>query len=113
MNLFRYIVGANDEIRVQLENWRNKSLEYLNSIYEGDIIQVQETIFGNCISKIVYLAEMATTDAENFRGVIDINGQLQAGAIVEDYSGYLNIDTITNAQYFTVDSLLETNFLKF
>jgi hypothetical protein len=37
MNLFRYIVGANYEIRVQMENWRNKSIEYINSIYEGDI----------------------------------------------------------------------------
>ena len=108
MNLFRYIIGANYEIRVQMENWRNKSIEYINSIYKGDITQVQGTIFGNCISKIVYLAEMATTDAENFRGVIDINGQLQAGAIVEDYSGYLSIDTLVNAPWNVVKNQPET-----
>ncbi len=74
--------------------WNTKASEYLLSLYDEDIERVRGTVFGDCISKIGYLIEMALTDSENFRGVSDTDNRLQAGAIIENRSDYLYIEWI-------------------
>ncbi|GJD22866.1 hypothetical protein RIVM261_078220 [Rivularia sp. IAM M-261] len=65
------------------------------------------TTFGDCVSKVEVLADLAIDDnyAPDFRGVRDINGRLQAGAIISrqidilfpytEERVYLSIDPFT------------------
>lgn len=107
-NIFTYINGANPTIRRQIDEWNTKASEYLLSLYDGDIERVRGTKFGDCISKIGYLIEMALTDSENFRGVSDTDNRLQAGAIIENRSDYLYIDILTNSPWNVVRNQPET-----
>lgn|GEM_PF-3815106 len=92
MNVFTYTKGVNAAIRTQIIEWSNKNQEYLRLIYDGDIFRAQGTSFGDCISKVEYLIEMIFTEPQYFRGIQTLNGRLQAGAIIDDYSSYLYID---------------------
>lgn len=107
-NIFTYIQGADFRIRGQIDEWNTKAQEYLLSLYGGDIERVRGTEFGDCISKIEALIDMALTDSENFRGVTDTENRLQAGAIIENRSDYIYIDILTNSPWNVVKNQPET-----
>jgi hypothetical protein len=106
-NRFSYVIGADQTTQNELIGWVSTSLEYINLYFGGDRIRIVKTKFGDCVSKVEYLADLVI-DSENaslFRGVRDTNGRLQAGAIVSFTNGliypyteernYLSIDPFT------------------
>jgi hypothetical protein len=108
MNVFTYTKGVNAAIRTQIIEWSNKNQEYLRLIYDGDIFRAQGASFGDCISKVEYLIEIIFTEPQYFRGIQTLNGRLQAGAIIDDYSSYLYIDAITNALWNVIKNQPQT-----
>jgi len=86
--------------------------------YEGEINRTQGTQFGDCIAKIGYLAQRTIAEPQNFRGVRDVQGRLQAGAIVlgdggylyqsAEYREYLYLDTLSNAPWNVIKNQPET-----
>ncbi|MEL7243111.1 MAG: GNAT family N-acetyltransferase [Cyanobacteria bacterium J06573_2] len=107
-NRFTYVIGADDEIEDELISWINLAEEYINQYFEGDRSRINKTIFGDCVSKIEVLAELFIYDdnyLSDFRGVRDIGGRLQAGAVISEQIGelypytkerkYLSIDPFT------------------
>jgi hypothetical protein len=105
-NRFTYVVEANQDTKNELISWVTKSQEYINQYFEGDISRISKTTFGDCVAKVEVLADLAFDDyASYFRGVRDINGRLQAGAIISRQVGilfpytkervYLSIDPFT------------------
>ena len=48
-------------------------------------------------SKVRYLVDSSTMEPELFRGIQDINGRLQSGAVADEYFDCLYIDTLVNA----------------
>ena len=107
-NRFNYVIGANDEIEDELISWVASAEEYINQYFEGDRSRINKTVFGDCISKIEALVELfiyGDNYLSDFRGVRDIDGRLQAGAIISEQIGelypyaherkYLSIDPFT------------------
>lgn len=107
INRFTYVIGADRATQNELISWVSTSLQYINQYFGGDRSRIIRTKFGDCVSKVEYLADLVT-DSENaslFRGVRDTSGRLQAGAIVSFSSGliypyteerdYLSIDPFT------------------
>ncbi len=106
-NQFTYVVGANRDTQNELISWVVKSQEYINRYFGGDRSRIMRTTFGDCVSKVDVLADLAIDDnyARDFRGVRDINGRLQAGAIISRQTDilfpyteeriYLSIDPFT------------------
>lgn len=108
MNKFTFVNEANAEVIRELDGWIGKIGEYLRDFFDGEIEQARGTQFGDCISKVYYLFEIATVEPNKFRGVKDKLGKLQAGAIVESYFDYLEIDTLTNAPWNVLKNQPET-----
>lgn len=83
-NQFTYVLGANRDTQNELISLVVKSQEYINRYFGGDRSRIMRTTFGDCVSKVEVLADLAIDDnyAPDFRGVRDINGRLQAGAII-------------------------------
>ncbi|MEM7552512.1 MAG: hypothetical protein AAF378_00145 [Cyanobacteria bacterium P01_A01_bin.84] len=107
-NRFTYVISANNEIENEIISWVTKSQEYINQYFEGDRSRINKTIFGDCVSKVEALAELFIYNdsyLSDFRGVRDIDGRLQAGAIISEQIGelypyaedrkYLSIDPFT------------------
>lgn len=108
MNEFTFVNEANAEVVRQIEGWIGKIGEYLREFFDGDSERVRGTQFGDCISKVYYLFEIATIEPNKFCGVKDELGRLQAGAIIELYFDYLEIDTLTNAPWNVLKNQPET-----
>lgn len=111
INRFTYVIGADRATENELIGWVSTSIQYINQYFGGDRSRIVRTKFGDCVSKIEYLADLVT-DSENaslFRGVRDTSGRLQAGAIVSFSNGliypytedrdYLSIDPFTNSPW--------------
>ena len=107
-NRFSYVIGANDEVENEIISWVTKSQEYINQYFGGDRSRINKTVFGDCVSKIEALVELFIYDDSylpDFRGVRDVDGRLQAGAIISEQIGelypyteerkYLSIDPFT------------------
>ncbi len=106
-NQFTYVVEANQHIKDELISWVTKSYEYINQYFGGDRSRISKTTFGDCVAKVEVLVDLAIDDnyAPSFRGVRDVNGRLQAGAIISRQIGtlfpytqervYLSIDPFT------------------
>ena len=58
----------------------------MRDFFENDISRTRATGFGDCISKVIYFSERAVIESDTFRGVRDVQGRLQAEAIVEAIS---------------------------
>lgn len=108
MNKFTLVNEASAEVVRQIDGWIGKIGEYLREFFDGDSERVRGTQFGDCISKVYYLFEIATTEPSKFRGVKDELGKLQAGAIIELYFDYLELDTLTNAPWNVLKNQPET-----
>lgn len=107
-NRFTYVIGANDEIENEIISWVNLAGEYINQYFGGDRSRINKTVFGDCVSKVEALVELFIYDDKSlsdFRGVKDVDGRLQAGAIIYEQIGelypyteerkYLSIDPFT------------------
>lgn len=108
MNEFILVNEANAEVIKEIDGWIDKIGEYLRDFFDGESDRARGTQFGDCISKVYYLSEIAITEPGKFRGVKDELGRLQAGAIVESYFNYLEIDTLTNAPWNVLKNQPET-----
>lgn len=108
MNKFSLVKGADAEVLLEIQGWTNKIGDYVRDFFENDISRTRATGFGDCISKIVYFSERAVTEPDTFRGVRDVQGRLQAGAIVEPYFDYFEIDAFTNAPWNVLKNQPET-----
>ncbi|MBW4506333.1 MAG: hypothetical protein KME64_07465 [Scytonematopsis contorta HA4267-MV1] len=111
INRFSYVIGADQTTQNELISWVTTSLQYINQYFEGDRIRIRRTKFGDCVSKVEFLAELVS-DSDNvssFRGVRDTSGRLQAGSIISRQIGviypyteeieYLSIDPFTSAPW--------------
>jgi hypothetical protein len=108
MNQFTYVKEGSSLILEAIVEWDVKSKEYLRLFFNNEIDRTLRTQFGDCISKVGYLIERFFEEPENFRGVQNINGKLQAAALAEDYFDCLYIDTLTNAPWNVIDNQPET-----
>jgi len=108
MNKFTLVDEANAEVIKELDGWLNKIEIYLRDFFDGEIEQARGTQFGDCISKVNYLFEIALAQPRKFRGVRDELGRLQAGAIVEVYFDFMDVDAIANAPWNVVKNQPET-----
>lgn len=95
MNQFDAVRGADTSVRSQIIGWNDKVREYLREFFASDIERVQGTEFGDAISKIAYLTEKVLTEPDTFRGVMDVQGRVQAGASVEPEIDHLFVDAFT------------------
>jgi hypothetical protein len=103
MNEFNFVKGADAFAFRDLAGWNDKLTEYLRSFFNGEIERVRGTQFGDSIAKISALIETAVTEPSSFRGVRDVQGRLQAGAIVEEYFDYLFVDNLASAPWNVLD----------
>ena len=108
MNEFSLVKGADAEVLGEIEGWIDKIENYLRDFFDGELERVRGTEFGDCISKVNYLFESSVAEPGTFRGVRDMRGRLQAGAIVEPYFDYFEIDAFTNAPWNVLKSQPET-----
>lgn len=108
MNEFSLVVEADAEVQREIDGWLDKIRQYLRDFFESDIERTLGTEFGDCISKVIYLADRAVAEPDTFRGVRDVRGRLQAGAIVAPYFDYLDIDALTNAPWNVLKNQPET-----
>lgn len=108
MNQFDAVRGADISVRSQIIGWNDKVREYLREFFASDIERVQGTEFGDAISKIAYLTEKVLTEPDTFRGVMDVQGRVQAGASVEPEIDHLFIDAFTNAPWNVIKNQAET-----
>ncbi|GAA6619963.1 hypothetical protein [Scytonema sp. NUACC26] len=114
-NRFTYVVGADRDTQNELISWVVKSQEYINQYFGGDRSRIMRTTFGDCVSKVEVLTDLAIDDnyAPDFRGVRDVNGRLQAGAIISrqidilfpytEERVYLSIDPFTTPPWNCLD----------
>lgn len=108
MNEFSLVKRADAEVFTEIDGWLNKIVIYLGDFFNGDLDRVRSTEFGDCISKVNYLYERVIAEPSKFRGAKDGQGRLQAGAIVEPYFNYLDVDTFTNAPWNVLKNQPET-----
>ncbi len=108
MNEFTKVNRADAEVIGEIDGWIDKIREYLRDFFGGEIEQARGTQFGDCVSKVYYLFEIASVQPSKFRGVRDELGRLQAGALVEPYFDYLEIDAFTNAPWNVLKDQPET-----
>lgn len=118
-NRFTYIIGADRETVNEIIGWVTKSIEYINQFFGGNIDRAKGTKFGDCIAKVEYLTDLITDNQNNytssFRGVRDINGRLQAGAIISEENDviyfyaeereYLYLDTFTTPPWNCLEGM--------
>lgn len=104
VNKFTYVIGADQATQNELINWITISLQYINQFFEGDRSRIRGTKFGDCVSKVEFLADSVidSDDASLFRGVRDESGRLQAGAIVSRQYGVIYPD-IQQREYLSID----------
>ncbi len=108
MNEFSLVNRADAEVQRDIDGWLDKIREYLRVRFLNDIKRTLGTEFGDCISKVIYLAERAIAEPDTFRGVRDVQGRLQAGAIVAPNLNYLDVDVFTNAPWNVLKNQPET-----
>lgn len=108
VNQFLAVKGASVSVRNQLLIWNAKIRDYLRQYFNSDFQQVRGTLFGDAIAKIAYLTETAIAQPDSFRGVMDLQGRLQAAAIVEVEADCLRVDAFTNAPWNVISNQPET-----
>ncbi len=108
MNKFSLVNRADAEVQRDIDGWLDKIREYLRDRFENDIERTLGTEFGDCISKVIYLADRAIAEPDTFRGVRDVQGRQQAGALVAPYFNYLDVDAFTNAPWNVMKNQPET-----
>ncbi|MGB3203858.1 MAG: hypothetical protein WBB28_02585 [Crinalium sp.] len=108
VNEFLVARGANLLVRNQLINWNAKIRDYLREYFDNTPQQVYGTEFGDAIAKITYLTERAIAQPDSFRGVLDLQGRLQAATIVEIETDCLFVDAFTNAPWNVIKNQPET-----
>ena len=107
------MVGVSTSFELGLRLWEDKCQEYLDSYFKGDRENTRNTNFWNCISKVETLNDALESreNFNNFRGVEDSQGLLQAAAIIQiqpiDIEGQrltgLAIESLTNAPWNIIE----------
>lgn len=107
------MVGISTSLESGLRLWEDKCQEYLYSYFRGDRENTRKTTFWDCISKVQTLNDALEEieNINNFRGVEDSQGLLQAAAIIQiqpiDISGQmltgLAIESLTNAPWNVIE----------
>ncbi|MBE9018605.1 hypothetical protein C7Y66_14550 [Chroococcidiopsis sp. CCALA 051] len=108
MNKFTLVNRADATVQRDIDGWSDKIKSYVRELFENDIERPLGTEFGDCIVKVIYISDRAVAEPEIFRGVRDELGRLQAGAIVEPYFDYLDVDALTNAPWNVLKNQPET-----
>lgn len=116
MNIFTYVVGQSVDFALSLDEWAFKAEKYVYRYFNGNRENVRNTRFGDCISKIQFLSQLLKDleqgfTIDNFRGVIDEQGILQAIAAIKDVSLYnegeivpaIALESICNAPWNVID----------
>lgn len=116
MNIFRYVVGVSVDFALHLDVWASLSQEYISLYFEGNRENVRNTSFADCISKIQFLINLLTEPEQgftinDFRGVVDEQGILQAIAVIQELELYhegerfpaIAIESICNAPWNVID----------
>lgn len=93
MNNFRYVVGQSVDFASNLDYWFLKAQGYINLYFDGNRENVRNTRFGDCISKIRFLSNLLREPEQgftidDFRGVVDERGIVQAIAAIQDVELY-------------------------
>lgn len=95
--MFYFVNTADSRVRSDLEEWSRVAAELVNQAIENDL-PLRSRIEANA-RMISLIQEGALLQAEDFRGVRDSAGNLQAGAIVTDMGKYLYVDFIVTAPW--------------
>ena len=95
--LFDFVKGTDAQVQQDLANWENKIGDYLSEFFDNEVERVYGTRFGDNIAIISDIGENAIAEPETFRGVRDREGRLQAAAIVQQQSDYLEKVCLKNS----------------
>jgi hypothetical protein len=116
MNIFRYVVGQSVDFALNLDEWASSSEEYIYLYFNENRENARNTSFGDCISKMQFLINLLI-DLElgftinDFRGIVDERGILQAIAVIQDIKLYnegemfpaIALESICNAPWNVID----------
>jgi hypothetical protein len=115
MNKFRYAVGQSVDFASNLDYWFLKAQGSINLYFDGNRENVRGTLLGDCISKIRFLSNLLKKPEQgftidDFRGVIDERGILQAIATIQDVELYdegvrfpaIALESICNAPWNSI-----------
>ena len=95
--MFSVVNQANSIVHRDLTQWSLLATELVNQAIENDSPLLRR-IEAN--ARLISLIQSdAVSTPENFRGVRDTNGNLQAGAIVTDMDDYLYVDYMATAPW--------------
>lgn len=103
--MFSAVKRANSTVHSDLQHWSQKATESVNrAIENGSPLQRRIEVNANAISDLLL---EALVSPEDFRGIRDDRGNLQAGAIVIDMDDHLFVEYIVTAPWnITQDSPL-------
>lgn len=95
--MFSVVNQANSAVHRDLQEWSLFAAELVNQAIENDSPLLRR-IEAN--ARLISLIQSdAVSTPENFRGVRDTSGSLQAGAIVTDMDDYLYVDYMATAPW--------------
>lgn len=105
VSVFSVVNQADSAVHRDLLEWSRVAAELVNQAVENNL-PLRRRIEAN--ARLISLIQSdAVSTPENFRGVRDISGSLQAGAIVTDMDDYLYVDYMATAPWnITRDSPL-------
>lgn len=93
--MFSAVNQANSAVHRDLAEWSQVAVQLVNQAIESNLPLLRR-IEAN--ARLISLIQSdAVSTPENFRGVRDINGSLQAGAIITDMGDYLYVDYMATA----------------
>jgi hypothetical protein len=112
MNIFRYVVGQSGDFARALDEWASKAEEYIYLYFNKNRENVRNTSFGDCIIKTQLLSNVLVGleqgfTVDDFRGVQDERGIIQAIATIKDVDLYdegvkfpaISLESICNAPW--------------
>jgi hypothetical protein len=114
MNEFRYVIGVTRQIRDGLIFWDEKVKEYVDSYYQGDEQNAQETRFHRGIIKTRIIVDSLFEKEEGLRSVFDDQNLLACVCLIEETSIFLEdelvncieIESIVNSPWNLIDHLV-------
>lgn len=96
--MFNFVNTADSSVRSDWEEWSRVAASNVNQAIENDSPLLSRRIEAN--ARLISLIQSdAVSTPENFRGVRDTNGSLQAGAIVTDMEDHLYVDYLATAPW--------------
>jgi len=106
--VFSVVNQADSRVRSDLEEWNSVAASNVN---QAQAVSEDSPLLGRIEANarlILLLRANSLVEPESFRGVRDLTGNLQAGAIVTDMSDYLYVDYIATAPWNITKDLLKS-----